>query len=291
MMFKVIKTGLIYIFICVISNGCALLADLSSRYKEAPYIGAIPKRPSYAIGGAKFAEKVRRLSKEQREEAILSEIRRGNIPNRLRQLKAIYIKGKLKNKSKFMAKVWVMVDYLAIGKDDDYFRIPMNPLTAQRIADHFGFLLPTTLIVDEIYKQADIRLKPLPQPPGAHMVSTEYYWKHHLKIQQQLTGKNTMGLVAGHKKDIVITNRLRNKSRRVAIYGWHRPNGLPIQPLSTVHDRLYADYSHGVRLVSGTIKIGNMDLPLAEVLTKPTLAKYFSKEGVINNPRICTECM
>ncbi len=45
--------------------------------------------------------------------------------------------------------------------------------------------------------------------------------------------KNAAGkLIAGHKKDVVITNRLLTMPKRVAIYGWHRPNGSPIQPLA-----------------------------------------------------------
>ena len=33
---------------------------------------------------------------------------------------------------------------------------------------------------------------------------------------------------------------------RVAIYGWHRPDGRPIQPLSTVHGFRYADRNNFV---------------------------------------------
>ena len=42
---------------------------------------------------------------------------------------------------------------------------------------------------------------------------------------------------------------------KIAIYGWHRLNGAPIQPLSTVHGACYADYSHGIRLVSETVLV------------------------------------
>ena len=57
-------------------------------------------------------------------------------------------------------------------------------------------------------------------------------------------------LVSGHKKDVVLTNRLITHPGQIAIYGWHRGIGEPIQPLSTVHGAGYADYSHGIRLVS-----------------------------------------
>jgi len=43
----------------------------------------------------------------------------------------------------------------------------------------------------------------------------------------------------------------------VAIYGWHKLDGKPIQPLYTGHVDWYVDYSHGIRLVSRTIYIDN----------------------------------
>ena len=42
----------------------------------------------------------------------------------------------------------VMPDYLAVGSDDDFVRMPMRPQTAQQIADAFGCVLPTRKIVD-----------------------------------------------------------------------------------------------------------------------------------------------
>jgi len=32
-----------------------------------------------------------------------------------------------------------------------------------------------------------------------------------------------------------IANKLANNPGKIAIYGWHRLNGMPIQPVSTVH--------------------------------------------------------
>ena len=50
-------------------------------------------------------------------------------------------------------------------------------------------------------------------------------------------------LTAGPRKDLVLTSRLWLDPGKVAIYGWHRARGAPIQPLSTVHGAGYADYS------------------------------------------------
>ena len=165
----------------------------------------------------------------------------------------------------------------------------MSPITAQHIADHYGFILPTTKIVDLIYKQADIKLEPITFTPNASMVSTGKYLQHNELIEKQLRGKKLNQLIAGHKKDVVITNKLNHKAKKVAIYGWHRKNGKAIQPLSLVHGNYYSDYSHGIRLVSNTIEINGETHPIEIVLKDPSLAKIISYEGPVKFTRYRTE--
>ncbi|HBZ55180.1 MAG TPA: hypothetical protein DEO88_07230, partial [Syntrophobacteraceae bacterium] len=58
----------------------------------------------------------------------------------------------------------------------------------------------------------------------------------------------------------------------IAIYGWHRGMGNPIQPLSTAHGVNYADYSHGVRLVSDIVLIDGKYESIYRILQDPLLA-------------------
>ena len=115
------------------------------------------------------------------------------------------------------------------------------------------------------------------------MRSIAYYQTHQRKIETQRValGAALGHLLAGHKKDVVLTNQLTHKPGRVAIYGWHRSVGRPIQPLSTVHGSHYADYSHGVRLVSSSVWIEGQVWPISEVLRHPAMAQVLSAEGVI----------
>jgi len=115
------------------------------------------------------------------------------------------------------------------------------------------------------------------------MRSTEYYVRHNNLIETQRTGRPLGELVAGHKKDVVLTNRLLGPER-IAIYGWHRKDGTPIQGLSTVHGARYADYSHGVRLVYEKVCIDGQLRSIYDVLEDPALAPVLSYEGLI--PRI-----
>jgi len=178
-----------------------------------------------------------------------------------------------------------MPDYLAIGSDDDFVRFPASFDTATAIARSFGFVLPTTTIVDAIYRQAELRLSPLPMTPGPAMTSTAYFRAHDEKIRAQMRGLRPGALTAGHKKDYVVTRRLAQAPTQEAIYGWHRAVGLPIQPLSLVHGARYADYSHGVRLVSETVFVDGVERSFYDLLATPEPARMLSAEGVIPDAR------
>ncbi len=243
----------------------------------------IPARPDTAISGSEFAAMTRGWSGRKRQEALLEEFRSGNIPQFLRHLKPVYMEYRTSEGKTIQAIVWVTPDYLAIGSDDDFLRIPLTRPTAVTIAGEFGFILPTRKIVDAIAKQAEFRFKPQPLPPGRFMRSSEYYVKHNQLIEDQRRGRPLGELLAGHKKDVVLSNRLMGPER-IAIYGWHRKNGEPIQPLSTVHRSRYADYSHGVRLVYNQVCIDGELRSIYDVLVNPNLAPVLSYEGLL--PRI-----
>jgi hypothetical protein len=178
-----------------------------------------------------------------------------------------------------------MPDYLAIGSDNDFLRIPMNLHTAIAIAARFGFFLPTKKMVDAIYLQSGAHFAPQPLPAGPQMRSTGYYLAHNQIIEEQARalGVRLGMLVSGDKKDIVITNLLTNNVGRLAIYGWHRGPGDPIQPLSTFHGANYADYSHGVRLVSAMVMINGELQSIYDVLQNSFKAKVLSDEGPIRD--------
>ena len=104
-------------------------------------------------------------------------------------------------------------------------------------------------------------------------------WQHHLLIEGQR--KNRKGLIAGIKKDLVISTTMLEPSKtgKVAIYGWHLPGGKPIQPLYSGHVNWYTDYSHGTRLVSRRIKIEGKLMDYKDVLTHPVYHKLLTDEG------------
>jgi hypothetical protein len=249
-------------------------------------LSGIPERNPYSMTGSEFIESTKGISRLKREKLILDEVLSGNIPDFARDLKEVNVSGKDKNGNEHTGKIYVMPDYLAIGSNDDFIRIPMDPLTAQKIANQTGTVLPTRKIVNNVYEQATVKLAPQPIKASPQMMSSEYYQHHNQLVEKQLKqlGATLGELTAGNKKDIVISNKVEQHPGRVAIYGWHQLNGKAIQPLSTVHENTYADYSHGVRLVSGTMIIDGEKKNIADVLKDEHQSWAISDEGKINNP-------
>ncbi len=253
---------------------------------DAPWPDRIPARPADARTGSRFAEDTKDHSGRERQEAAIFEITRGNIPDFLRALKPVRIEGRLADGRDATATIWVMPDYLAIGSNEDFLRIPLTMPSATTVANAFGFSLPTRKIVDAIHAQSDFRFEPIPMPPGPKMRSSEYYLRHQRLTEEQRAGRPLGELVAGHKKDVVLTTRLRRYLDRIAIYGWQRRDGEPIQPLSKVHGENYADYSHGIRLVWATVWIDGAAHPFYDVLKDPNLAPLLTHETAFRKPRL-----
>jgi peptidoglycan hydrolase-like protein with peptidoglycan-binding domain len=253
----------------------------SSGGAVAPAAGALalPQRPSGAESGSAFLARTSGMGRAQREAEIERALRSGNVPDFVRGLRAVSFVATDAALRPRAVTIRVLPDYLALGSDADFVRIPTNPLTAQRIADASGTSLPTRKIVDEVWRAADVRLSPIPLPAGPSMMTNAYTAEHHRRIEAARAGRPLGALTAGHKKDVVISNRLAASPGRVAIYGWHYLSGRPIQPLTTVHENTYADYSHGVRLVDATVLVDGVPRRLADVLRDPVLHPLLSDEG------------
>lgn len=230
-------------------------------------------RPAQPMGGGAFYTSVLSIDQQQREERALHQMLQGNMPSRVRNLVRIKSDTVMDGKA-YRLEFFVTGDYLAIGDDADFARIPLTPITAQTLADTLHCFLPTRKIVNMIYKQARVKLPPVPM--YAFRDSSVTMYQHHLIIEGQRRLKK--GLIAGIKKDIVLTDRLNEKPDKVAIYGWHQMNGLPIQPIYTGHTANYVDYSHGIRLIHRTLKIDGRKYDYEAVLSHPQLRHLICDE-------------
>lgn len=253
----------------------------------APIRLNIPARPGDARSGSELASHMASMSLMEREELVLREVSSGNVPEVSRVLVPIRIRI-LANQvaTERMVTFFATSDYLAIGSDDDFIRMPVSGQTAARLAGKLNCVLPTTRLVDHIDAATDARLEPRPMTKDRESVAT--FLEHNRLIEQQL--KDWIGshsnlkprLIGGVKKDIVVTTKLVEKPNNVAIYGWMYPSGTPIQPLYTGHTDKYVDYSHGLRLLGASVSIDGTSVPIRDVLRDETIHGVLSNEGPVD---------
>jgi hypothetical protein len=235
-----------------------------------------PVKVAGSMTGTAFSSSIQYMGPgKARELALYQQYSIGNVPSFLRRGIPIDV-----NANGHAGVFWAMPDYLSIGEDDNFFRTPMCPGTAQKIADLFEASLPTRKMVNDIWKQTTLHVSPKALDWKGPMRSVQYYVDHNDHIQRQLAGRSPADGVAGHKKDIVIARG--RPQGNVAIYGWHQLNGQPIQgpPIQmTGHDASYEDYSHGVRLVASIMEVDGDPWYIHDVLIDDSRHFLLSDEG------------
>ena len=182
------------------------------------------------------------------------------------------------------SRVYVAPDYLAIGSDDDFFRVPITIRAAHRVARALGCVLPTPHLVDRIHASAKLKLTSPSMTPGDQMGTVAYFVAHDHEIEQRrrATGGPLGALVSGPKKDVVLTKRMFATPGHTPIYGWFGRDDEPIQPLSLTHDDTYVDYAHGIRLVDDRMIASGRERPVLDVLADREMADLVSDEGAFD---------
>lgn len=237
---------------------------------------SFPPRIS-ALTGTAFYQQVAASKWRERDSVAVREILAGNVPNFFRKFVRINTSVIDSTTGKTIhASYFVSPDYLSLGTDDDWCRIPLTPMAAQLIADSMHCFLPTRKMVDDIYRQASVKLAPVPM--YAFRDSSVTMWQHHLILEGQRKGRK--GLIAGIKKDLVISGKLLHDAKPLheAIYGWHKLDGKPIQPLYTGHINWWVDYSHGIRLIYRKILVNGKWADYTDILQDPRLRKLLCDE-------------
>ena len=237
--------------------------------------------PSLRMNGTAFGKSILNVAPTQtREDLIFAQFQAGNVPEFMRTSIAVQVSA-----GNDSLTYWVLPDVLCVGTNADYLRTSLSPLTAKKVADLYGGVLPTRKMAHQIWQAASVKLTPSPNgaPYDATMMSTERMIFHNTKIQAALAGRALGELVSGHKKDVVISAGLLTNPKNVAIVGWWYPSGQMIQPLNYVsHDRNYKDYSHGIRLIHRQMTINGQWYDIYDVLRNKTLASLISDEGAFD---------
>ena len=264
----------ILLYIKSFSIGCLLLTGCVSPYRG---YHTTPISTATRLTGSAFFAWANTQPRAVWDSMAVEQIVSGNYPSHVFRWVTIHTQIQVDSVTTLRASYQVTSDYLSIGTDADWSRVPLTAMAAQQLADSFQCFLPTRKIVDDIYQAAQVKLAPMPM--FAFRDSPVTMYQHHLIIEGLRNGRK--GLIAGIKKDVVIAALLTRsaKPNRIAIYGWHQLNGKPIQPLYAGHVNWYVDYSHGVRLVKRTIQINGRPYDYIQVMQDPLLRKLICDEA------------
>lgn len=225
-------------------------------------------RPYASASGSVFYQQAAAMGWKSRDSMIVQWVKAGHVPSFLTRLVPLQVKVPVGN-STVTVTFFVSPDYLSVGNDQDWARVSITAKGALQVLSMFDCVAPTPRLVDLIYRQARVKLTPVPL--YAYRDSTPIMWHHHLLVEGQRQQQE--GLIAGIKKDIVFVNAKGDSvlENRVGIYGWHKLDGLPIQPFYQGHIWWYTDYSHGLRLVSRQVKVGRKWTTIDAVLKDSNL--------------------
>lgn len=270
---------------CAVS-ACAQKAVLTGRVKP---IANLPQRSADAIPYDKWVRQCDTTEFWTREQQIVKQVLSGNVPDSLRYLHEITFTTPVVDSVPILRKphvvsLWVACDYVSIGDNERFLRMPMGPLAAQEIADSLGCVLPTPLMVDRIHEASQGIIEFFPFRPVSDRNCKPMVFEdsnNAIGALMRARGYQFGQFISGLKKDIVITGKLMNNPRyekNVAIYGWHRKDGTPVQPVYVKHVNYYVDYSHGVRLVGKQCTVDGKVMDIPTILQSPEWHRLLSNE-------------
>ncbi len=245
--------------------------DLVNAHKPFP----VANRSPSMVTGSEFLKTNTNSNYSTLEANAIEEILNGNLPSFLGTFCSVTVGDVM-----YLASP----DYLCLGSNEDYIRMPLSGTGAQKVMNALNCSLPTVKMVNDIYAQSVNKLVATPYGPpydSSMMSASRIQWIND-KIEKQLVGKDRTGLTEGHKKNVVLTNKLgtNNPKKRVAIYGWFQSNGKVIQDLNpSTHEISYFDYSHGIRMIADVVSVNGHLMSLKEAFAaRPSV---FSNEGEI----------
>jgi hypothetical protein len=234
-------------------------------------------------GGSVIYEQFRTLPPEEREHLILDEVKNGNYPSFLDNPVSVSYTACDSEGVSRKVTLFVSPNYVSVGSKDDIFIVPLTPMTGTAIARLFDASLPTPMLVDTIYERASLKLEPFNYiPRGNRNETPDILYDHSRVVMAQIkaAGEQPDVFVAGVKKDVVISSKLSdsNRDHHVTIYGWHKLDGKPIQPVTNIHIDTYVDYSHGIRLVMQRVLVDGEEHRYDDILRDPLLYTLLSRE-------------
>lgn len=173
----------------------------------------------------------------------------------------------------FEAPVWIEVEWdgllLQVGAHalrarvgDALLRLPVSWQDTLAICKKLGWCPPTAAISDAIWKAATVRIPPVPmgnfstpekaKETSKKMVRLAFCQQHNQNVDSKIPPDRASELCATEGKDWILSKRNLTTPKAATTYGWHQPNGKPIQGLGPdekppAHDDAHFDQTQVLR--------------------------------------------
>lgn len=187
---------------------------------------------------------------------------------------------------------------LILGSQDEPIPVMASAITQQLIADTLGCLLPTAKVMDEMYKQAKVKISAISHPNWM----TDQSMGLPYRLVEQVDYLISAGacklnpLIFGGWKSWILSNKLTQGSTKAVNHGLYlqhpyqgiqmTPGGVyAIQISGGAHNYAHQDYSQCVVLMSNKCFLDNAQRDTAEILKSPTLSHLLSYEGPLKELR------
>lgn len=199
-----------------------------------------------------------------RDNLVVNDMLYGRIPSRLLDWKDINYTVKIKERLVFCT-ISVSPDWLGLGSNAFYLRIPLHPKLFQQVADCYDAMLCTSVAVDAIHNAnvaTRVLMKGLTPHRGETRNSTRLWRLSNSFIESARLGN--LGLVSDGKKDVIVGPRQVRNRGKVCIYGAWKASG-KWQEISTVHVASYIYYSQCARLMRKVMMVDGKEYAVEDI--------------------------
>ena len=99
----------------------------------------LPKRPRRARTASALMADMRAIGGTERDRMVAEQVLAGNIPGFMRRFVPVTLHGTAPRHGRVEVTICVTPDYLALGEDTDFVRVPLGLPAAAAIADRLGY--------------------------------------------------------------------------------------------------------------------------------------------------------
>jgi hypothetical protein len=186
-----------------------------------------------------------------------------------------------------MNKTKVTIGPITLNVWDDFYGAPNRVSPTRELAAGISAAenasMITVPIAKAIFAQASLKIKAQPLGAGTEREMRAKLAQHNTIINSKIPA-GFSGLVDGHMKNLVLSEKLRDskaKDANIVIWGWWKGPGLDVfwQPEFGGHYAGWADYAQGLRLADRVCWVNGVEKDLHDLYKDIQYSVFLTVSG------------